>query len=345
MPDEIFSVYRRVDIGGTDGLERAGTITVQDDDGFRDDFFDDIEQAPASETSGDQAVLASDFAELDPGDTIRTRGIFRFTNNVTGETYDLREIFSQTAGNPVEQLFVLTSDPPDWLFDGTSRSFALLNSDGTLPYADIVCFAAGTMIRTTGGGDTPVEALKAGELVQAQDGRSHPVSWIGSRHLSHAQLAANPKLRPIRIAAGALGPGLPSKDLMVSPQHRMLVRSKIAKRIFGQTDILVPAHKLVGLDGIAVADDITEVHYFHLLFSKHRIIYANDALTESLFTGPEALKAVSDAARAEIRALFPEVFRPGFSPVPACTIARRGKDIRALTARHSKNAQPLVMAL
>ncbi|MEL7252609.1 MAG: hypothetical protein AAGL23_00435 [Pseudomonadota bacterium] len=102
MPEFTFSVFRRVDLGGTDGLEQAGSITVLDDNGNRDTIFDDIEQAPSSETNGDQEVTTSSVSELSSGDTIRTRGIFRFTNNDTGETYDLREIYSQSAGGPVE---------------------------------------------------------------------------------------------------------------------------------------------------------------------------------------------------------------------------------------------------
>jgi len=101
LPDFTFSIYRITNIGGTNGLEQAGFITVRDDDGFRDDILDDIEQAPTSETNGDQEVVSSSVSELDVGDTIRARGIFRFTNNSTGETYDVTEVFSQTAGNPI----------------------------------------------------------------------------------------------------------------------------------------------------------------------------------------------------------------------------------------------------
>ena len=100
-------------------MQLAGSVTVQDDDGFRDTILDDIEQAPSSETNGDQEIVSSAVPELDVGDTIRARGIFRFTNNDTGETYDVTEVYSQTAGNPIEQLFIFTSTAPDWIFDGT----------------------------------------------------------------------------------------------------------------------------------------------------------------------------------------------------------------------------------
>lgn len=345
MPDFTFAVYRIADIGGTDGLERAGTVTIRDDDGFRDDILDDIEQAPRSETNGDQEVIASDFAELDVGDTFRARGIFRFTNNDTGETYDVREVFSGTAGNPVETLFIFTSAPPDWVFDTTSRSFSLLNSDGTLPYADIVCFTTGTRIRMFDGAERLIEDLSVGDRVMTQSGMAHPIRWIGSRAVTSYEMWTKPKHRPVRIRAGALGCGLPTLDLVVSPQHRVLVRSVIAERIFGEAEVLIPAAKLIGLEGIQPAHDLMDVTYFHLLFDAHQLVFSNGALTESLFTGPQAMKAIPEAAREEIMSLFPEMFEPGVFPEPAGFVPIKGGAIRNLVARHRKNGKPLVSAV
>ncbi|MEO0487089.1 MAG: Hint domain-containing protein [Pseudomonadota bacterium] len=344
MPDYTFEVYRRVDIGGTDGLETAGTITVRDDDGFRDDFFDDIEQAPSSETNGDQEIIASSVSELSVSDTIRTRGIFRFTNTATSDTYDVREIFSNTAGNPIERLFIFTSPPPPWVFDTTSRTFALLNSDGTLAYSDILCFAAGTLIETADGRQAGVETLRVGDRIRTQTGGAQTLRWIGSHTITGAALMLRPKLSPIRIRAGALGPGYPNADLLVSRQHRVLIRSVIAQRMFGSADVLVPAIRLTQLDQIDIATDVPEVTYVHLLFDDHHVIRSNGAWTESLFTGPEALKSVSPAAREEIATLFPQITDPAFRPVPARPIPARGKDIRRLVHRHRKNRKPLFAA-
>ncbi len=345
MPDFTFSVFRRLDIGGTDGRERAGSVTVRDDNGNRDTIFDDIEQAPSSETNGDQEVISSDFAELGAGDTIRTRGIFRFTNNLTGETYDVREVYSQSVGGPVERLFILTSTAPDWIFDTTPRSFSLVNSDGTLPYSDIVCFADGTLIKLKGGRDQLVQGLRVGDDVMTQSGETHPIRWIGSRCLEACELWSEPKNRPICIRAGALGFGQPSQDLMVSPQHRILVRSLIAERMFGQSEVLIAAKNLVDVEGIDVAHDVQRVTYFHLLFDAHQVIFSNDALTESLFTGPEAMKSITSAQREEIFRLFPDICGIGLSAQPARFIPERGRAIRKMVARHRKNNKPLLMTL
>ena len=156
-------------------------------------------------------------------------------------------------------------------------------------------------------------------------------------------LRANPKRLPVCILAGALGEGLPSRDLLVSRQHRMLVNSKIALRMFNSPEVLIPAIKLTALPGIFVDETIEEVEYFHLLFDRHEVIFAEGAPTESLFTGPEALKSLSAAARREIFDIFPELENTTHSPDPARLIPQ-GRQQAQLVARHLKNDKPLLRA-
>ena len=122
---------------------------------------------------------------------------------------------------------------------------------------------------------------------------------------------------------------------------QVLVRSKIARRMFGTDEVLVPAIKLIEFDGIEIDEDIEEVEYFHILFDQHEVILSNGAWTESLFTGPEALKAVSYEARKEIETLFPEICDPDFVPEAACYIPKTGKLMKQLIARHKKNNKPI----
>lgn len=205
---------------------------------------------------------------------------------------------------------------------------------------NLVCFVAGTCIATARG-EAMIETLKVGDRVLTRDGRLCPIRWIGRRRLSRAALAAHPRLRPVRIAANALGRGLPRQDLFVSRQHRILVRSQIAARMFGAADVLLPAHKLLVLDGVSLALPEDGVEYWHMLFDQHEVVVSNGALTESLFTGPEALKALPPEAREEIATLFPQITRPGFQPVAASRIPDKGKQMKRLVARHQKNGKPL----
>lgn len=241
--------------------------------------------------------------------------------------------------------FFMINVHPTWI--GTSN--LSLGLDGGNPQsawnyvADggtrLVCFAEGTKIRTQAGERT-IEKLQIGDLVATLDHGLQPIRWIGSRKVSRHELNSKPKLCPVRIKAGALGDGTPCTDLQVSPQHRVLARSKIAQRMFGAHEVLVGAKHLCEMDGIEIADDVGEVTYYHMLFDRHEVVFSNGAKTESMYTGPEALTSVSDAARDEIFALFPELRESGDLP-PAARPLSNGRLGRQLAARHVKNSKPL----
>lgn len=202
-----------------------------------------------------------------------------------------------------------------------------------------VCFGRGTRIMTARG-EVAVEDLRVGDMVLTRDNGPQPLRWIGSKALDRHQLALFTQLRPVRIRGGALGHGLPRRDLSVSQQHRVLVQSRVAERIFGQPEVLVAAKHLVGVAGIEIDDSAQPVEYFHLLFDRHEVLYSEGALTESLFTGAEALKAVDAAARAEIVALFPELATVDPDRIPARQIGK-GHRARQLARRHAMNGRPL----
>ncbi|SDE67215.1 Hint domain-containing protein [Paracoccus isoporae] len=214
--------------------------------------------------------------------------------------------------------------------------------DGKVTPNQAVCFAAGTRIETASG-EVAIEDLSAGAMVRTRDHGLQRLSWIGRQHLDDAALHRAPHLRPVRIRAGSLGDGLPSRDLVVSPQHRILVNSKIAQRMFGAAEVLVAAKQLCGIGGIGIDMQARGVTYYHMLFRRHEIVFSNGAETESLFTGPEALASVGTAARDEIAALFPEITRPDFNPRPARPLVPGARG-RRLAARHVRNSRPLLMS-
>ena len=204
------------------------------------------------------------------------------------------------------------------------------------------CFAGGTLIRTDRG-DVAVEDLAEGDLVLTADHGLQPIRWIGRRALSAADLARMPAMRPIRIRAGALGAGAPEADLMVSPQHRVLVRSRVAQRMFGTDEVLVAARQLCVLDGIDIAEDADGVDYVHILFDRHEVVLSNGARTEALYTGPEALRGIDAAALEEILTLFPQLRDHDHVPQPARLLAS-GRMGRKLAVRHARNGKALVAA-
>lgn len=261
---------------------------------------------------------------------------------LTAELTAIRNGIPDTLANAVVRATLLTTitavsvAQPAITTTADTALFTLTPGTGQLA---VVCFASGTLIETSDG-RIAVEELAIGTTILTGNGPCE-IRWIGSVTLDAAKLAANPHLRPIRIRAGALGPETPSADLVVSPQHRILVRSKIAQRMFGTNEVLVAAKQLLLLDGIDIAEDLDEVEYFHFLFDRHEVVTANGAEAESLFTGPEALKAVGSAAREEILALFPSLADHDYAAVPARALAS-GRMARRLAVRHRQNAMTLV---
>ena len=232
-------------------------------------------------------------------------------------------------------------------FNGTDMTGPTLTMTGitgglTVDQTAVICFAVGTLIKTIRG-EVAVQDLTQGDLVLTMDHSFKEIRWIGKRALTSADLAANQNIRPIRVPQGALGANIPERALLVSPQHRMFIRSQIAKRMCDEAEVLVAAKHLVGTAGIEVATDIETVDYWHFMFDEHEIVWANGAPSESLFTGPEALKAVSPEAKAEILTLFPELAEMDYTAtlLPARKIMT-GRVGRTLAARHQKNARHMV---
>ena len=197
-----------------------------------------------------------------------------------------------------------------------------------------MCFAHGSGIATEQG-VRKIETLQVGDKLMTRDHGLQAIRWIGKRHLDRHALDLHPQLRPILIAKGALGGGLPARDLMVSPQHRMVVRSRIVGRMFQAEEVFVAAKHLVGIKGVSVARDVTEVIYYHLLCDNHEIVRAEGAYAETLFAGPQALKAMTPQALREITLIFGEV--PFLNRVLALP-APKGHQARKLVERHIKNA-------
>ncbi|WP_022704741.1 Hint domain-containing protein [Pseudorhodobacter ferrugineus] len=203
----------------------------------------------------------------------------------------------------------------------------------------ILCFTRGALIDTAAGA-VPVEGLKVGDAIAVAKGGFERIKWICSTKLGGAALRRLPKLRPVCITAGALGDGLPKRDLWVSRQHRMLIRSAVAERMFGTKTALIAAIKLTALPGIFVDEAVEGVEYFHILFDSHEVIWAEGAPSESLYTGPEALKSVPVEARDELLCVFPELASPRFVGASAAYIPS-GKFQRKLVAQHVRTAEPI----
>ncbi|GAL96272.1 glycosyltransferase [Acetobacter tropicalis NRIC 0312] len=153
------------------------------------------------------------------------------------------------------------------------------------------CFCRGTLIATERG-EIAVEDLAIGDRVRTASGSLRSIRWIGHRSYSGPFIRGNRNVLPIVIRAGALGDGLPRRDLSVSPLHAMAVEG-----------VLIPAVCLINGVSILQAERIDEVTYFHIELETHDVLLAEGAPSES-FVDDDSRNMFHNAA--EFRRLYPD---------------------------------------
>ena len=151
-----------------------------------------------------------------------------------------------------------------------------------------------------------VEELLVGDKVITRDNGLQEIAWVGHREFSSMDLDRNEDLRPILIKAGALGPNAPETDILVSPNHRMLITNDITALVFDERETLVAAKHLLGKKGVKRVN-IGGVGYHHVLFEHHEVILGNGAWSESFQPGDYSLGTLETAQKDEIFKIFPEL--------------------------------------
>lgn len=130
------------------------------------------------------------------------------------------------------------------------------------------CFVRGTSIQSTAG-EVPVEELREGDVVLTHSGVARPIRWIGRTAIRPAHAPHPNEVMPIRIRADAFGPGMPCRDLLLSPGHALLVGN-----------VLINAGELVN-GATIVQEDAELVHYYHVELDSHDILIADAMPCES----------------------------------------------------------------
>lgn len=170
----------------------------------------------------------------------------------------------------------------------------------------MICFTPGTRIRTDTG-DIAIENIREGDRVQTKDDGLQEVLWIGQKRLSGARLYAMPELRPVRLRQGALGIDRPDEDLIVSPNHRMLVTGAKARALFNTDEVFVAARDLIDDASVLRDHSLSEVTYVHLLLPRHEVVIANGLETESFHPAGAALGSVDPDERARLLSMIPDI--------------------------------------
>ena len=214
-----------------------------------------------------------------------------------GVDYDTLDL----TGSDVDFITYTSADHEDGIVtfnDGTTMTFEEI--ENVIP-----CFTPGTLIATPKG-ERLVQDLREGDKIITRDNGIQEIAWVGQKALSADEAAQAGNLTPIMIRAGALGHGLPERDMIVSPNHRVLVANEQTALYFEEHEVLVAAKHLVGQPGIERLNG-QGATYIHFMFEQHEVVLSDGAWTESFQPGDYTLKGMGLAQRAEIFALFPEL--------------------------------------
>lgn len=170
----------------------------------------------------------------------------------------------------------------------------------------VICFTPDTRLATPDG-PRKIRDLRPGDRINTRDNGPQEVMWTGHRRMTGARLYAMPHLRPVRFKAGALGNGRPDEDLLVSPQHRMLLRGDAARALFNAPEVLVAAEDLINDQTVIVDHTLREVTYVHILLERHNVIWANGLESESFHPSNTALDTVDPCQLGVLLQLLPEI--------------------------------------
>jgi hypothetical protein len=231
------------------------------------------------DVSGNTIGFGGTISGFAVGDTIELTGI-----TATGSSYFAGILtLTETSGS------VALNIPGDF----TTDDFKINNiAAGAL--ISVTCFRAGTRIRTSRG-EVPVEKLRKGDtiLVQTGDGQivSQPIVWIGQRSVDCRRHLRPKNIWPVRIVSGTFGPGRPSRDLFLSPDHAVFVDA-----------VLIPVKHLIN-DRTITQVPVPSVEYFHVELPTHAVLLAEGLPVESYLDVNSRTNFANGGASVE---LFPD---------------------------------------
>lgn len=286
---------------------------------------------------GAQTIFGTSYAN-----GVRIEAEYQFVvEDDDGNEYTLIAVNMNVGPGPaygtVEGLAFLDAFPPiGETLTITSASEGPPNSGGNATpaggYAFPPCFAPDTRIAKPGGACSARD-IRPGDLIETVDDGPLPVRWV-SRHwqVFHPDDDA---ARPVLIRAGALGPGRPMRDLVVSAQHRMLIGAKRQLPRLAAEEAFTPAAALTDLPQIRSLRGCRKMLWIHFAFDRHAVVRAEGALAESLLLGPMVHQGLPEMDRAALKMVFGEVAQGALNGPPARPCLRAG-EVRRRIARARK---------
>ncbi|MEL7212159.1 MAG: Hint domain-containing protein [Pseudomonadota bacterium] len=281
-----------------------------------DDFIDGgIDEDTISGGEGDDTIIGGEGADTLTGDSGEDTFLVGSAEEGSGDVIDGGQA-DGPVDDEIDTLDLTGSGNIKITFTSTDQEDGFVEfrdendvTTGTLTFTEIEnvipCFTLGTTIATPKG-ERLVEELKVGDKIITRDNGLQEIRWLGAKTMDWKALSGNPHLKPILIRAGSLGNDLPERDMLVSPNHRVLVSNDKTALYFEEREVLAAAKHLVNNNGVHEVDTMGTT-YIHFMFDQHEVVLSNGAWTESFQPGDYTLKGIGNAQRNEIFELFPEL--------------------------------------
>ena len=293
-PAQSLLVYRAEDFSVIHGANMGDAVSVQDDM-----MLDDIYALTSTATPIRLTVHMTDHAHMivASGSAAGCEGAqvhldcaltLMSNDGKTAEAIVLVEIDDQ---GDIENIFLLPLAELD-----ARAPYAVVGIDADaarskLSHLTCARFTRGTHITLASGAQKPIEDMAPGDRVLTRNGGPQNVRWVGQ-----TTVRAVGEFAPICIRAGALNN---SRDLIVSPDHRLFIYQRQDHLGAGRSELLVKARHLVNGETVVVQDG-GFVDYFELLFDSHQIIYAEGIAAESMLIDTNAKLRVPDEVKARL---------------------------------------------
>ena len=265
-------------------------------------------------------VIAADSEIGTPGEELHLDCCLTFMSGDGQTTDGLVLVETDAEGNVAQVLFLPLAQMEarlDYALVGIDRDIALQK------FAQVACvsFSRGTMITLASGAQCPVEELSPGDRVLTRDDGPQELRWI-----SHHTVRAVGAFAPIHIQAGTLNN---TRDLVVSPDHRLFIYQRQDRLGAGRSALLIKARHLVNGASITRLNG-GFVDYYQMLFDAHQIIYAEGIAAESMLVDTRTRAALPQELTESLSELLP---------------GHRDSDHRALEVQESLLLRPDVAEL
>ncbi len=277
-----FDTSSRVDSGSSATLASGGSITFQGNASFGGGVtFSGSGDTLSLSQTGVNSGLITGFASTDKIDLTGISGGAVQSQTVVGGNLQV------VIGNAT------TSETLSFAGTGLDGTFSVgADTAGTGTLLETAqCFCPGTLVATEHG-ETPVEELRIGDCVRTAEGETRPIAWIGRCTIA-TRFADPMRCLPIRVKAGALAERTPSRDLLISPDHALMIDG-----------VLIHAGALVNGASIVRETRVPEVFvYYHVELHDHSLILAENAAAETFVDNVDRFNFDN---WAEHEALYPD---------------------------------------